>query len=290
MSSSTHWLEIALPVPEQAADEVAAQLALQVEAARSGVWVKEREVVFWVDARQARSAAEQTRAFARARGNEKVVVREAQPESEWRDAWKKYFRTTRIARQLIIVPSWDSCTPEPGDLLLHLDPGQAFGTGDHASTRLLLGALQELKDQGFIAERVLDVGTGSGILALAAARLWPESQGLALDCDPLAVTCARENLTHNQVEQRYAVAETDVAAIAETYDLVLANIQADVLCALADTLVARLRTGGRLLLSGLLSDQTAEVGALYERLGLSLESNHPDPKDPQWSALLLAKP
>ena len=233
--SDVQWLEIAVPVAEQAADEVAAQLALAVEAATSGVWVKDHEVVFWVDRNDAAAATEQTRAFARSLGGEEVMVREAQPEAEWRDAWKKYFKTTRITRQLVIVPSWDTFYPGPQDLAMNLDPGQAFGTGDHASTKLILTALQALKDADASPRRILDVGTGSGILALAAAKLWPNSTGLAIDCDPLAVSCARQNLEENQVARRFVASATDVFDIDESFDLVLANIQADVLLALGET-------------------------------------------------------
>src|SRR5690606_23192587 len=142
---------------------------------------------------------------------------------------------------------------------MHLDPGQAFGTGAHASTRLVLEELQRLADEGLAPTRILDLGTGSGILALAAARLWPTAAILATDNDPAALDTAPENLTHTALVIETSTA--DVAALPTGFNLVLANTQADVLTALADGVIGRMAPGGSLVLSGLLTPQAAEVAA-----------------------------
>jgi ribosomal protein L11 methyltransferase len=218
-----------------------------------------------------------------------VTARSALPEAEWRDAWKRYFHTIRLTRQLVIVPSWEQYEPVAGDLLIHLDPGQAFGTGAHASTRLVLEALQGLRDGGADVGGALDVGTGSGILAIAAARLWPACRALAIDTDPIAVDCARDNAAHNGVAERITCAGTPVAEVSDTFDLVCANIQADVLSELRGAITARVAPGGALVLAGLLSGQAGEVADAYAAGGLALEAVTPSAHDPAWSAVTLRR-
>src|SRR5262245_42311543 len=118
-------------------------------------------------------------------------------EDEWRDVWKQYFRATRVGRRFFIRPTWDPGAPAPGDRIIDIDPGRAFGTGGHASTRLCLVLAEEVERRP--VRRFLDLGCGSGILSIAAARLWPDAGGLALDNDPEAVACAAENLVRNHV-------------------------------------------------------------------------------------------
>jgi ribosomal protein L11 methyltransferase len=133
--------------------------------------------VFWVASTDVAPALAETRdAVTRwAAGGASVDparVRSAAalPEVEWRDAWKKYFKVSRLTRQFVVVPSWEPYTPAAGDIAIDLDPGMAFGTGTHASTRLVLEHLQELADANVSPARILDVGCGSGILSIAAAR------------------------------------------------------------------------------------------------------------------------
>jgi ribosomal protein L11 methyltransferase len=210
-------------------------------------------------------------------------MRPAAPEAEWRDAWKRHFRTVRLTRQIVVVPSWDSHEPTKGDRVIHLDPGQAFGTGAHVSTRLVLEIMQELADGGARPGRVLDLGTGSGILALAAAALWPEAEVHAVDNDPVAVEVARENAALNGAQMALGLEWPP-----GTFDLVIANIQADVLVELAGALAPR--AAGHLILSGLLSEQVHRVAAAYVASGLTLVRTAPGREDPAWGAALLAGP
>jgi ribosomal protein L11 methyltransferase len=185
------------------------------------------------------------------------------------------------------VPSWETFTPGPDDVVLDHHPGRAFGTGAHASTRLCLTELERLAGEGLAVTRVLDVGTGSGILAITAAKLWPSATGIGVDVDPLSVECAAENLQRNGIGDRVITSGTPLAEIDGVFDLVLANIQADVLEALAPALVAR--TTGALVLAGLLAPQAEPIAALFQEHGLGLDRIHQLPDDLDWSSVVLRK-
>jgi ribosomal protein L11 methyltransferase len=281
---------------EGAADEIAALLAAAIPDAAAGVELRAREVVFWVPRERAataeaaaRRAAEALAAAGQPLDAAGVASRAAAPESEWRDAWKRYFRTVRLTRQIVVVPSWDRHDPAPDDRVVHLDPGQAFGTGAHASTRLVLRIAQDLADRGERPARVLDLGTGSGILAIGAAALWPEARVLAVDSDPVAVAVARENAEANAAGARVEISGADLGDVdgRASFDLALANIQADVLAELAAPLRQRIAPGGWLILSGLLSEQADPTAGLYRGLGMEVVEVRRDEDDPAWSAVLL---
>ena len=285
----TDWLEISVPVENgEAADDIAGLIALELPDAAGGVEVRAGEIVYWVPLERGEAALAEARraASALAAGGQpidaaRVALRPAAPEAEWRDAWKRYFRTVRLTRQIVVVPSWDSHEPLDGDRVIHLDPGQAFGTGAHSSTRLVLELMQELADGGARPQRVLDLGTGSGILALAAAALWPAAEVHAVDNDPVAAEVARENAATNRAHIAIGLDWP-----AGSFDLVLANIQADVLLALAAELAPRV--AGHLILSGLLAEQVDGVAARYAQTGLRVVRTAPG-EDPAWSAALLAR-
>ena len=157
--------------------------------------------------------------------------------------------------------------PEAGEVLLTIDPGMAFGSGTHETTTLCLLALEELMAQKKAA-RLLDVGTGSGILAIAAA-LWGAADILGLDNDPEAVRVASENAALNGFgPQHLHFSLTPVEEITQTYPLVVANILSGILIELAPALAGRVEAGGTLVLSGILATQGDEVRAAYEALGL----------------------
>jgi ribosomal protein L11 methyltransferase len=209
------------------------------------------------------------------------------PEAEWRDAWKRYFKVSRLTRQFVVVPSWEPYTPVEGDIAIDLDPGMAFGTGTHASTRLVLEHMQDLLDAGFAPARIADVGCGSGILAIAAVKCWPTATCLAVDNDPIAVQATAENAAHNKVGDRIASELTPITDVTETFPLVLANIQAHVLRALKTALVRA--TGERLILSGQLTPQAAPLADEFVAEGLKLVEIRLSKDDPQWSSVLLSR-
>jgi ribosomal protein L11 methyltransferase len=292
----TDWAEIVIPVPRDAAEDVAALIAARVPEAASGCELRDDAIAFWVDA----GAAERTLARTREAATElaaagmtldaaAVHAQAAAPESEWRDAWKRHFRTTRITRRIVIVPSWDTFAPAAGDVAIDLDPGQAFGTGAHASTALCLEALDDLAQARPAIARFLDVGTGSGILAIAAAKLWPAAAGIAVDDDPTAVATAADNLAGNGLAARVACSDAPLATVTGTFDVVVANIQADVLEALRDELAARVAPGGALVLSGLLTSQIDAVSRSYAGAGLTVVATPRSERDREWSAIRLQR-
>ena len=177
-----------------------------------------------------------------------------------------------------------------GGLLL-TDPGQAFGTGAHATTKLVLCALQTLADEGMTVRRLLDVGTGSGILTIATAALWPESTGLAVDTDPLAISAATENFERNGVSAaRYRPRDIALSNVTGEFDLVAANIRAPILLELRDALLQRVAIGGRIILSGLLANQVDAVAKSYCDGGAELENIERSVSDPDWCSARLRRP
>jgi ribosomal protein L11 methyltransferase len=191
---------------------------------------------------------------------------------DWAEAWKAHFKPLRVTPRLIIRPPWEEYAPEPGETVLTIYPGMAFGTGRHASTLLCLRALEEVwaQSQPLLASdwQVLDVGTGTGILALAAARFG--AKVMAIDLDPEAVAAALENVRLNDLLDRVWVEETPLAFLRENFPLVLANITAPDLLQLAESLAARLLPGGALIISGFLEEDAPMLEARYLALGLHI--------------------
>jgi ribosomal protein L11 methyltransferase len=289
--ADTHWVEVVVPVGAADVDELAARVVDEVAAAVAGVEQRGDEIVFWVAREDAgaamvevKDAAARWQAAGIAVDPAQVRVVDALPEVEWRDAWKKFFKVSRLTRQIVVVPSWERFAPDVGDIAIALDPGMAFGTGTHASTRLVVEELQRLADDGASVRSVLDVGCGSGILAIAAARLWPAARIAAVDNDPLAIDATVENAAKNDV----AIACARELAGGE-YDAVLANIQAHVLRELCGALVERVAPGGTLVLSGLLTPQAEPVAEVYVAAGMQVVAVRASRDDAQWSAVVLRR-
>lgn len=187
-------------------------------------------------------------------------------EEDWAHGWKIYFKPLPVA-PFVIVPSWEKYEAKPGEVRIDLDPGMAFGTGHHATTSLCLDALARLPVQ----TRLLDVGTGSGILAIAAAKLgWP--QVVACDNDPVAVQVAAENVARNQVSVDLRVGSVDV--LPKDADVVVANILAEVIAELAPDLASCVRPGGLLVGSGIIREREGLVREALEGVGLKIQAVH----------------
>jgi ribosomal protein L11 methyltransferase len=212
------------------------------------------------------------------------VRRREAHEDEWRDVWKQYFRATRVGRTFLIRPSWDLKPAMEGDRVIDLDPGRAFGTGGHATTRLVIALAEEIAERP--VARFLDLGCGSGILSIAAVRLWPEARGLAVDVDPESVATTEENLALNKVTT-VATRVGSLDGVAGASDLVLANIEAGVLAALAADFPARLAAGGAVILSGILVDQADVVLQAFVAAGFALEARR---DEDEWAAFRLRRP
>lgn len=217
-------------------------------------------------------------------------------ESEWADAWKSGYKTLRIGRRIVVKPSWLEHQAGPDGLLIELDPGMAFGTGLHPSTQLAVLGTEKMMRTG---DRVLDVGTGSGILAILAARLGA-SQVIGLDIDPLAVDVARQNIERNRVQ---SLIEVRLASLLPerasgcgpepelldtsgrwqgTFDLVLMNILADVIRHSAKAIADCLNSEGRFVVSGIIESQEEPTRKALREAGLHVTARH---KRKDWIAL-----
>lgn len=204
---------------------------------------------------------------------------------DWAESWKQHFGIQRIGSRLVVRPSWEEYTPEPQDAVLTLDPGMAFGTGSHATTRLCLEALAELYETGPGPQRVLDVGTGSGILAVAAALLGARKV-LGCDIDATACRVALDNARQNGVERQVAVTRDPLETLEGNFEVVLANILAEENARLAAELVNRLAVGGALILSGILNEKEQLVIDAFDGRGLT----GPDiRRQDEWSCLCYRK-
>lgn len=177
-------------------------------------------------------------------------------EEDWGKTWKEHFKPFAIVPGLIITPTWEDYNLGPGELVITMDPGMAFGTGHHATTFLSLGLLKETIS-GNSGMKVLDVGTGTGILGLASV-LFGAEKVLAVDNDPEAVLAATENVQINSMAGSVEVSITALESIEDVYDVVVANIVHDALTAMANDLSRVTAPGGNLILSGILVDKQVD--------------------------------
>jgi ribosomal protein L11 methyltransferase len=208
-------------------------------------------------------------------------------EEDWAEAWKAYFPVQRVGRRLVIRPTWRGHRREPDDVVVALDPGMAFGTGLHPTTRLCLAALEALADEGRVeGARVLDVGCGSGILAIAALKLGA-IDAFGVDTDPIAVESTLANARRNRLARRIHARVGSLPTDEPAFDVVLANLIAGVLVPLARALRNELRPGGTLLASGIFVDREAEVASAFEAAGLAIRERT---AEGDWVAITVVRP
>jgi ribosomal protein L11 methyltransferase len=276
------WAEVACEIPSDLVDQLAPQL---VELSGSGVCIDNQALdtfslegigdapimvvkAYFADGPNLeRQVAEvgailESLAAANPGFTPKSPVVSHVRQEEWATSWKQHFHVSRIGRRLILKPSWEEFAPQADDVVIELDPGMAFGTGTHPTTRLCLEALERIFDhsppfsspQLPLNPHVLDVGTGSGVLAIAARRLGA-GRLVALDIDPEAVTVARENLAHNGVTDNIEISTIPVSRHEGGFAIVLANILAEDIAQMSSDLVSQLLPGGLLILSGILNEK-----------------------------------
>jgi len=267
------WNRIDVVVPEEDAEalafEVAESLALGVELIEDGFR-------FYVDAavpndlwqgKLGRLLADYRDQNPERAGTVLVRIQDL-VEDDWADRWKAYFKPLRVGRRFLVCPTWDNSEPGAGDRVILMDPGRAFGTGHHETTRLCLEWLEDWTESNRPETMsLLDLGTGSGILAMAGALLG-FGRVLAVDNDEEAVEVARENLRVNGLEGRIVLSVGSVGELEERFDVVAANLQANPLIEMAHALSERLQPEGMLVLSGILVDQRESVRSAYEEAGL----------------------
>lgn len=187
-------------------------------------------------------------------------------EVDWEAAWKQFFNPRKVGKNFVVRPTWEEFEAGPEDRVIVLDPGQAFGTGDHATTRMCLRLLEA---EALAGARVLDVGCGSGILSIAA-KLLGASEVVAVDIDPVAVEVTRENAALNTVDIQVEV--SDGVPHQASYDLVLSNIISAALIRFAPDAAVTVRPGGKWIVSGVLQANWPDVRKAAEQAGLTFET------------------
>ena len=277
------WLELVLEVRPQDADAIAEVLApycyggTVVEPALAGAPGSEEAVLSAdrptlircylpvdqeIDAKRSKLLAAVQEASQHFTATERETA-----EEDWAEAWKRHFKARRIGSRIVIKPTWERYRARPGDIVVKLDPGMAFGTGDHPTTRACLRALEQYLRSG---DSVLDLGTGSGILAIAAAKLGAGAV-LALDTDPLAVRAAQENCVLNQVTGTVTVQPGNLERTQQQgwkqADLLLANLNSQLHIELAPDIVGALSAEGVAVASGIGGPALRRVSAAYLRAG-----------------------
>ncbi len=213
-----------------------------------------------------------TRELERVSGTEGLVLEvDWQPHEAWEDRWRSHFKPRRITGRIVVAPSWERPEVPPGTMLLTIDPGMAFGTSDHPTTRGCIRMLDRWVRPG---DRVADVGSGSGILAITAALLGA-AEVLAVELDPWACQAARENLALNGVQERVRVRAAPISAKGlpgePPFDGIVANIESSILTPLLPGLRAGLEDGGWLILSGILRTESEAITAAANAADLRLQ-------------------
>ena len=190
-------------------------------------------------------------------------------EKDWENEWKQFFHTTRVSEHLVIKPTWEKYEALPEDKIIELDPGMAFGTGTHHTTGMCMRRLEKVIEPGMT---VFDVGTGSGILAIAAAKLGADYIK-AIDIDATAVRVALENVAMNNLSSVIEVEQGDLLSATEgKADVIIANIIADIIIMLLPDIPGKLHEGGVFLASGIISDRLDDVTAAAKKNGLYVEA------------------
>ena len=202
-------------------------------------------------------------------------------QEDYENNWKKYLYPEKVSERFVVKPTWREYTPEGDELIIELDPGRAFGTGSHPTTSLCLKLMEENIKPG---DSVIDVGTGSGILMIAAEKLGA-SEIYGTDIDPLAVASAKENLALNRVEKA-KVYLGDLISVVEDkkFDIVVANILADVLMILLQDISKVVKKGGKIIFSGIIDDKCEILKREVESYGFEVEEIR---ADKEWRAFLI---
>ena len=210
-----------------------------------------------------------------------AVSWKAVADEDWSETWKEFFHTEKIGARTVIKPTWEEYEAKAGEIVVELDPGAAFGTGQHATTSLCIRALEDLVRPGMT---VFDVGTGSGVLAIVAAKLGAKRVE-AVDFDPVAVRVARENVRQNGAEDVVHTERSDLLKSVEgEADLIIANIIADIIVRLFGEVKGSLAAGGTMLLSGIIEDRLADVVEAAGRHGFSVEKIE---QEKGWAAVIV---
>ena len=260
------------------------------DAEVQGAWEDEGKVhLYWAEAQWSEerlSALRAALADVTKASQEHSLSVTLVPAQDWNEAWARSVKPLRIG-QVVIRPSWEPVTLGPRDLEIILDPKQAFGTGHHVTTRMLLEWLQEDIRGG---EQIVDVGAGSAILAMAAVKLGAAS-AVGVEIDPIAADCAKEYVELNQLTDRIDIVTGTLADLPQenrrAIDLVLANLDRQTVLSLAEDLASVAFGGARVLVSGILVEQESEIVERFSTLGLICADRR---DDEGWVVMQFLKP
>jgi ribosomal protein L11 methyltransferase len=218
------------------------------------------------------------------------VLQEDLHDEDWAESWKTFFKPIRIGKSMVVKPSWEPYESSAHQVVIEIDPERAFGTGNHPSTALCIEILEHIltsasAGEAVPAQSVLDVGTGSGILGIVAARLGAQ-RVLGLEIDPEALEAAQRNVERNGVVGIMSVSLTPLDQVEQTFDVVIANLTASLLTHMADDLAGHVSAKGLLLLSGILDEQMEEVAKCFETHYFKMVKSW---SKKEWRAILLRR-
>lgn len=204
-------------------------------------------------------------------------------EEDWANSWKEYYKPQKVSERIVVVPGWEEYNPEKGEIVIKLDPGMAFGTGNHPTTMMCIKALEKYITTGW---RIADIGTGSGIIAIAAAKLGAGSV-CAVDLDTLAVRVAKLNVKRNMVEDIVQVSQGNLLqGINKTFNIIVANIISDVIIEMSEAVYEKLDASGIFIASGIIADRQDEVASRLKEEGFKLIEII---EDNAWRGIVAAK-
>lgn len=208
-------------------------------------------------------------------------------DADWGEQWKKYFKPIRVCKNIVVKPTWERYAPDSRDIVVEIDPGMAFGTGQHASTRMCMEAIEDiiLKDRSISEWKVLDAGCGTGILGITAAKMGAQDV-ICVDNDPRATEIAAQNTVINAVEDRVQILNQDAARISRPRNLIIANLTAKLLLKLRPQIVRLLLPGGYLVISGILEN---DVAAMEEHFIVAPLVQHRRLTEKEWVCCVLRK-
>ena len=216
-----------------------------------------------------------------------VMVSETITDPDWGEQWKKYFKPIRVCKNIVVKPTWERYTPASRDIVVEIDPGMAFGTGQHASTRLCMDAIEDIimKNRSVTEWKVLDVGCGTGILGITAAKMGAQDV-ICVDNDPKATQIAAENAKLNEVGGCLRILNKDAASIAEPRNLIIANLTSKLLIKLHGLLVKLLMPEGYLIMSGIIEQDMPAIEEHFIALPLV---KHNVLREKEWVCYVLKK-
>jgi ribosomal protein L11 methyltransferase len=283
------WLQVSIRADPAALDVIANFL---MERGSPGVVLRKREVQgYFAAAESTRGLVGDARRFLRAikpiypEVNEKALRWRRIRDRNWNRAWQRFFTPQRIGRRFLVCPPW-RVPPPKGRHLITIEPGLAFGTGTHATTRCCMEFLERVVESPLNGSfDALDVGTGSGILSIALVRLGAR-RVYAIDNDPVAVKVARVNLLANHVARNVRVSGATLSQIRRSFPIVVANLTAETILELGDRLAQKVAAGGYLILAGILQDKARRVMQHFQEAGFELVRRK---REKEWVALVLRR-